>query len=144
MKNLSLALTFAALAVIAVVAGCIGMGGSGSNNNNSDSLTMQFRTWDTPGSTTLSLSGPDQPSLRTVTYFVFGSDTNLGKTATVPLEPQRLDEQQYGPLVYGDKLENVDLSPWNQYDFLYLRQIGADPNMAFRLDSGIRYEAVPH
>jgi len=143
MKKLSFALFLVGLAVIGTIAGCIGMGGSGDRNNNSDSLALEITTWNTPGSTTLNLNGPDEPSLRTVTYFLFGSTANLGQNALVPLGPQRLDEQQFGPLVYGDKLENVDLSPWNQYSYLYLRQLGAEPNLAFRIDPDLLYEIVP-
>lgn len=142
MKNTKYLLFLAVLATIGIVGGCIGMGG-GRVSNDGDSLALDITTWDYEGGINLSLSGPDEPSLRTVTYFIFGSATNFGKNGLVPLQPERLDEQQFGPLVYGDKLENVDLSPWNQYDYVYLRAIGAEPNLAFRLDSGLRYEVVP-
>jgi hypothetical protein len=145
MSNKKYLLLLAALVVAGVVVGCIGFGGSGvgGDNNNGDTLYLTIDRWDNSGAAVLNLNGPDEPSLRTVTYFVFGSDTNLGDAGIVPLQPHRLDEQQFGPLVYGDKLENVDLSPWNQYNFVYFRSIGAQPNKAFRLDAGITYDVRP-
>jgi len=143
MKYIKYLLVFVALAVIGIVAGCIGFGGSSVGDNNSDTLSLTIDRWDNGGATVLNLNGPDQPSLLTVTYFIFGSDTNLGDAGAVPLQHERLNEQQLGPLVYGDKLDYVDLSPWNQYDYVYFRSLGAQPNRAFRLDPGITYDVRP-
>jgi hypothetical protein len=144
MNNTRLLLILAVLVVVGIAASCIGFGGSGVDGNNSDGrLTLTIDRWDNGGATVLNLNGPDEPSLRTVTFFIFGSETNLGDAGIIPLQHERLDEQQFGPLVYGDKLDNVDLSPWNQYDYLYFRSIGAQPNRAFRLDPGVTYDVRP-
>lgn len=132
------------LIAAAIALGCTSMGGDGSGgNNNNDTLSITIERYDTGGATVLNLSGPNEPSILTVTYFIFGSAVNLGDNGAVPLQHERLNEQQFGPLVYGDKLENVDLSPWDQYAFVYFRSLGAQPNFAFRLDPGTRYEVVP-
>jgi hypothetical protein len=93
MRSTSYLQFLAVLAVIGIVAGCIGMGGGGGDDND-DSLALEIITWDTGGETVLTLSGPTEPSLRTVTYFIFGSAENFGKNAMVPL---RFRRTAFGP-----------------------------------------------
>lgn len=139
-RNIVLVLLVAA-AVVSV--GCFGMGRDLDGGNGDNVLSITIDRYDTSGATILNLRGPSEPSIQTVTYFIFGSATNFGGDGTVPLQHERLDEQQFGPLVYGDKLENVDLTPWDQYAFVYLRALGTQPNLAFRLDPDTRYEVIP-
>ncbi|MBN2081903.1 hypothetical protein JW859_06800 [bacterium] len=134
--------TFAVLlTILGLLAGCSGGGGNDDGNNNALTINVYFTTTDLgTDATELTLKGPIATLAVSVTYYVFGSNTDLGARGMVPMQNDRLDEQSYGPLYYGDSIDNVDLSPWAQYPFIYLRVVGAVPNNAYKLEPGKHYE----
>jgi hypothetical protein len=131
-----------AAAVLTAAAGC--GGGFVVDNNDDTTLTMLRTTWDIGGDEVeLDVYGPDAPVILTVRYFIFGSDADLGSEGTIPMLSERLDEVEIGELGFGAQLMDVDLSPWDQYEYVYLRAIGTFPNLSFRLDPGTKYEFRP-
>jgi len=133
-------LSVAGICLAIAAAGC-GGGFNVDGGNNDTTLTLLRTTWDIGGDEAeLNLYGPDVPVILTVRYFIFGSDVNLGSEGTIPLAHERLDEMEVGELAFGDQLIDVDLSPWDQYDYVYLRALGTFPNLSFRLDPGTRYD----
>ena len=75
-----------------------------------------------------------------VTYFIFGSDDDFGEVGNVPLLSERMDETQVGPLDTGIQMKGVDLSPWDAYQYVYVRALGVVPNRAYKIDPGYIYE----
>jgi len=130
----------ALLMVLGLLAGCSG-GGGDDDDNHDLTINLYYTTTDLGTTATeLSLKGPIDPIATNVTYYVFGSNTDLGVRGMIPMQSDRLDEQSYGPLNYGDEIASVDLSPWAQYAFVYLRVVGAVPNNAYKLEAGKRYD----
>lgn len=131
-------------AVVLIAAVSCGGGFNPDNGNNNTTLTLLRTTWDIGGDEVeLDLHGPAAPVILTVRYFIFGSDVSLGSEGTIPLQHERLDEVEVGELGFGDQLMDVDLSPWDQYEYVYLRALGTYPNLSFRLDPGTKYEFRP-
>lgn len=90
-------------------------------------------------SLTLNLRGP-QAGDAIVTFYIFGSHESLGDNAMVPLQAQRMDEQAIATLAAGDVLDNVDLSAWDAYEFVYLRALSVSPNRIHLLQPGNIYQ----
>ena len=124
------------LAAAAVLSAC----GAGSSSPNNTVQHLQIDSYSLGGSErVLNLRGPQNAYSQPVTYYIFGSVTQLGSDI-VPLQSQRLDEQAIGPLAYGDSMMNVDLSPWAAYDFIYIRAIPVFPNVVIELAAGKRFD----
>jgi hypothetical protein len=110
--------------------------------SNADSDTQHLRrdTWSTGDDRlVLSFGGPTSGTSSPVTYFIFGSDSDLGDGGMVPLAMQRMDETAFGPLGFGERIDDVDLSPWAAYDHVYLRAIPVQPNLIHKLSPGHIY-----
>lgn len=116
--------------------------GSGENgNNNPDEQMLEITSGPGPaGVRTLHLLGPRTTTFGEVTYYIFGNDEDFGDNANVPLQNERMDEVKYGPLMTGEEMRNVDLSPWDAYDYIYVRAVGVVPNRAHAIRPGKTYE----
>jgi len=126
------------LAVLALASCEAGSGGGGNNNFTQ---TLQMDRFDAgPDDLILNLRGPDSGSSVAITYFVFGSHVSLGNETDVPLFPDRLEEQAVATLAQGESMDNVDLSPWDAYEFVYLRAIPCEPQIIILLEKGNRYD----
>jgi hypothetical protein len=135
--KLSLITLCCALTLIAVSCG----GGSGTVIIPGTGNQLQLTTWQTGGDTvTLNLNGPGPGSVNSVSYYIFGSHNNLGDNALVPLQADRLDEQLVVTLAAQESLDDVDLSPWDAYEFVYLRAISVTPNRIHLIAPGFIYE----
>jgi hypothetical protein len=127
---------FCALALIAV--SCGSSGGSGGSDN--DEQLLQMDTFDlADDQLQLDLRGPDSGGSVAVTYFVFGSHENLGNETDVPLFPSRLEERSVATLALGESLDDVDLSDWAEYEFVYLRAVPCEPQIIVLLEPGKHY-----
>lgn len=113
---------------------------SSGGNANPDAQRLERDTWSTgDDQLELSLGGPTNSTSSPVTYFIFGSDSDLGDGGMVPLAVQRQDETAFGPLGFGERIDNVDLSPWAAYDHIYLRAVPVQPNLIRKLSPGNIY-----
>jgi len=107
----------------------------------SGQLTLSVVTWDiAAGDIQLDLKGSTNQSVYTVTFYVFGSDDDLGDGGMVPLGHQRLAEQGFGPIAMGEQLLDVDLSPWDAFAHIYVYNAGTSYTSTRRLSPGKRYE----
>lgn len=107
----------------------------------SGELTLSVVTWDIgAGDIVLDLKGPANQSVYTVTFYIFGSNDDLGDGGMVPLGHQRLGELGFGPLATGEQLLDVDLSPWDTYAHIYVYNAGTNYTSTRRLSTGKRYE----
>ena len=115
-----------------------GGGGLGSNPDVQRLLLSSF----TPGGTEieLSLSGPITATFPAVTYFIYGTSTDMGNQSIIPLQHERLNEQAIGPFAFGDPAQDIDLTPWEDFAYLYLRAIAVSPNKGWKLVPGKIYE----
>jgi hypothetical protein len=127
-----------ALSVGAVLASC---GGGGGGDNEEDVQLLEITTYvAAAGTRTLHLLGPRTLTFGEVTYYIFGSDEDFGDNANVPLLSERMDEVKFGPLTTGEEQRNVDLSPWDEWDFIYVRAPGTEPNRAYPIRFSHAYE----
>lgn len=130
-------LTICLLLAAAVMFSACGSGGGSSNTNIQH---LQINTYSLGTSErVLNLRGPQSVGSQPVTYYIFGSDVALAG-GLIPLQPQRKDEQAIGPLAYGATMDNVDLSPWAAYTYIYLRAIPVQPNYIVLLEPGKRFD----
>lgn len=132
-------LTIVVLSLLMLTAAC-GSGGGNGGGGNYDTLSVIRDTYNVAGDQIqVDLQGPSIPVVSNLTYYVFGSDVDLGDPGMIPLGHERLDETAFGPLAFTEELANIDLSPWAGYEYTYIRVVGALPNMAFRVDPGFHY-----
>lgn len=132
----SIVLLFAASACLALAA--CGGGGGNPNLNETQSLTLEEHETG-GGGVTLNLRGPAASTSTALTYYIFGSNDNLGDHTIVPLGPLRKDEQTFGPYAFGESNNGVDLSPWAAYQYVYVRCNPAEPQYIFLLKDGHSY-----
>lgn len=131
--------TLAALVCLALLAPSCG--GSTGVPANPDYQTLVIKVWHTGnGVADVTLKGPASSQFSPVTYYIFGSNSDIGDPANIPLEPQRLNEQAFGPFTVSSDPVKVDFSPWDQYEFVYLRARSVQPNRAHLLRKGYLYE----
>lgn len=129
---------FLCMAILLLATAC--SSSSGTNNNDPDTLSVIRDIYDNgAGPAELDLRGPSIPVILSLTYYIYGTDEDLGDPSAIPLQHERLDETAFGPLAFGEELNNVDLTPWDQYDYVYVRVLGALPNMGFQLEPGKSY-----
>lgn len=119
------------------VAGC---SSGGSNPNEADEQTLTLDERQTGGAgISLDLRGPNSATSTALTYYIFGSNQNLGDKTIVPLAPLRMDEQTFGPYAFGEQANDIDLSPWAGYQYIYVRCNPAVPQYIFLLKTGNSY-----
>lgn len=125
-----------ALCIIAI--SCSSGGSFGANPDVQRLLLSSY----TPGGSEieLNLSGPRTPTFPAVTYFIYGTSTDMGNQSIIPLQHERLNEQAFGPFAFGNPTQDIDLSPWDDFSYLYLRAIVVTPNKGWKLVPGKIYE----
>ena len=131
------ALVFATLTALLLCSAC-SSGGSNPIQAEEQTLTLEDRATGGAG-VTLNLRGPAGGTSTALTYYVFGSDTSLGDQTIVPLGPLRKDEQAFGPYAFGEQANDIDLSPWDAYQYVYVRCNPAIPVYIFQLKDGHTY-----
>ena len=128
-----------AICLLLFTMACSG-GTNGGGGNNPATLSVIRDTYNLgSGPGRVDLQGPSIPVAVTLTYYVFGSDEDLGDPGINPLGHERHEETAFGPLAFNEELPNIDLSPWAGYEHTYIRVLGALPNMSFRVDPGMHY-----
>ena len=88
----------------------------------------------------LTVSGTNSGSFPAVTYYIYGTDSDLGDQTMIPLLRERLNEQAFGPFAHGDAPQEIDLTPWEDYTAIYLRALLVTPNRGWKLEPGMVYE----
>ena len=93
-------LLFALLITIALATtSCLSSGGVDDDGEVSYQ-TLKITVFNPNNSVrTLNLFGPETNTYGPVTYFIFGSNENMGDESNVPLQVDRKDEQQFGPII---------------------------------------------
>jgi len=132
------ALIITALITALMAAACTSGGMAGDPGGGGDNLVIKVESNNT-GTLRVDLQGPVDPTLLTVQYFIYGTNEDHGDDNPAPLAHLRMDEASFGPLAYGEELLDVDLSPWAQYPFIYVRHLGVLPNITHRLTPGRHY-----
>jgi len=125
-------------ALLSLLMGCSTGQNLGTNPQNPRLLMQSFNIGGEARE--VQVAGPQTATFPAQTYFVFGSDVSLGNRSTVPLEVYRLEEQSFGPFGNGDEPQDLDLSPWAGYEYIYLRAIVVEPNVIWQIAPGQRYE----
>jgi hypothetical protein len=129
------------LLILILLAFAVSCGSSSSGNDDPDQQKLEITSAPGPaGVRTLHLLGPRTTIFGEVTYYVFGNDEDFGDNANVPLQSERMDEVKVGPLSTGEEMRNFDLSPWDGYDYIYVRALGVVPNRAYAIREGKIYE----
>ncbi len=126
------------LALLASLVSCSSGGGGNPDENTEQTLTLDDRATGGSG-ISLNFRGPNSGTSTALTFYVFGSNENLGDKTIVPLAPLRKDEASFGPYDFGETASDIDLSPWAGYQYIYVRCNPAIPQYIFLLQEGHTY-----
>ena len=132
-------LIITALSLLLFAASCTGGMSGDYGDGGGDYLVIKVDTT-TAAEQAVDLLGPTDATLLTVEYFIYGTQEDYGDDNAVPMSAYRLEETSFGPLAYGEELADVDLSAWAEYPYIYVRHLGALPNVAHRLETDRHYQ----
>jgi hypothetical protein len=108
------------------------------NDEDKQLLDMDLRAG-TPGEIELDLYGPSGGGSAPVSYYVFGSDIDLGNETSVPLQNFRKEEALLATLALGESSLGVDVSAWYDYEHVYIRAVPPHPQIIIELAKGTHY-----
>lgn len=125
--------------LLALSTSCFNAGSTTPNPNPTEQVLETTVYPAQAGTIKVDLMGPRTNTYGPVTYYFFGTDANYGDEANVPLQSERLGEVKFGPLATGEKMLDIDLSPWSGYNYIYMRTLEAKPNRAHAITPGHYY-----